>query len=144
MRKPFRFEKLNVWQDARKLNRGIYLLTRKFPEEERFGMTSQLRRAAVSICSNIAEGSGRNSDKDFGRFLENAYGSAMEVASNLFLASDVDLVPENSRDELLEQLNAIAGQLVALNHSLSHTESKTPFPRGASAGGSPSTLGSRL
>jgi four helix bundle protein len=81
MKNRFRFEKLQVWQEARRLNRTIYRLTRNFPRAELFAMTSQIRRAWVSISSNIAEGSGRNSDRDFGHFLEQAYGSLMEVAS---------------------------------------------------------------
>ena len=81
MKTRFRFEKLEVWQEARKINQVIYRLTRKFPREELFAMTSQIRRASISVSSNIAEGSGRNSDKDFAHFLEQAYGSLMEVAS---------------------------------------------------------------
>ena len=79
-RRRFRFENLEVWPEARALNRKVYGLTRKFPSEEQFGLTSQMRRASVSVSSNRAEGSGRNSDKDFGHFLEQAYGSLMELA----------------------------------------------------------------
>ena len=81
----FRFEKLEVWQQARKLNRKIYECTRLFPEEERYALVSQIRRSSVSVASNIAEGSGRNSDADFSRFLEISYGSLMEVISQLYL-----------------------------------------------------------
>ena len=74
MRTRFRFERLEVWQEARRINRAIYQLTKKFPREEMFAITSQIRRASISVSSNIAEGSGRNSDKDFAHFLEQAYG----------------------------------------------------------------------
>ena len=140
---PFRFEKLNVWQNARQMNRAIYELTRGFPAEERFVMTSQLRRAGLSICSNIAEGSGRNSEKDFGHYLEIAYGSTMEVASDVILAADVNLIAEARREELLDNLNAIAGQLVTLNRSLQIPETKTPFSRAPRNSQRPSTLDPR-
>ena len=84
----FRFQKVEVWQQARRLNKKAYICTRQFPESERFGLVSQIRRASVSISSNIAEGSGRNSDVDFSHFLEIAYGSLMEVISQLYLALD--------------------------------------------------------
>lgn len=68
MRKQFPFEKLEVWQDARKLVAGIYQCSRSFPKEERFGLTSQMTRAAVSVANNLAEGSGRSSLKDQAHF----------------------------------------------------------------------------
>jgi len=70
MKPEFRFEKLEVWHLARHLNRVVYRATNDFPKHEQFGLTSQLRRASVSVSSNIAEGSGRNSDTDFAHFLE--------------------------------------------------------------------------
>jgi four helix bundle protein len=81
-----RFEKLEIWQNARALNQSVSRTIRTFPAEEHFALTSQIRRASISISSNIAEGAGRNSDKDFAHFLEQAYGSCMELASQLFLA----------------------------------------------------------
>src|SRR3954466_11909225 len=77
----FNFEKLEVWQRAIEFSDLIYSLTRAFPDEERFGLTSQMRRAAVSISSNIAEGSSRLSSSDFARFVEIATGSVFEVVS---------------------------------------------------------------
>ena len=74
----FRFQKLVVWQKAIDFADHIYDATVPFPSEERFGLTNQMRRAAVSISSNIAEGSGRSSDNEFRRFVEIAYGSLME------------------------------------------------------------------
>ena len=82
----FRFEKLDVWQLAIEFSDQIYIATREFPADERFGLTNQLRRAAVSIAANIAEGSGRSSDRDFVRFIEIAYGSLMETVSHLRIA----------------------------------------------------------
>jgi four helix bundle protein len=82
----FNFEKLDVWKKAIDLADLIYALTRCFPDEERFGLTSQIRRAAVSVSSNIAEGSSRSSRTEFARFLEIAEGSLFEVVSQSSLA----------------------------------------------------------
>ena len=77
----FNFEKLEVWQEAINFADSVYTLTRTFPETERFGLTNQMRRAAVSISSNLAEGSSRSSRPDFARFVEIATGSLFEVIS---------------------------------------------------------------
>ena len=77
----FRFEKLAVWHRAVDYAEEVYMRTRSFPDDEKFGLTSQMRRAAVSVSSNIAEGSGRGSDKDFARFVELGYSSLMETVS---------------------------------------------------------------
>jgi four helix bundle protein len=82
----FNFEKLDVWQKAIDFADLVYNETRAFPAEERFGLTNQLRRAAVSISSNIAEGSSRSSKSDFARFLEIAAGSFFEVVSQASIA----------------------------------------------------------
>jgi len=129
MKTRFRFEKLEVWQEARKINQVICRLTRKFPREELFAMTSQIRRASISISSNIAEGSGRNSDKDFAHFLEQAYGSLMEVASIFYLALDEGYVKESDLDPLFDELERLAKHTVSLNRSRSVPTSKTPFRR---------------
>jgi four helix bundle protein len=131
MRTPshFRFEKLTVWQSSPRLCGEIYSVTKGFPHDELFGLTGQLRRAAVSIASNIAEGSGRNSDADFAHFLEMAYGSAMEVSSLLFIAADAGRLDLSTRDALLGLVSEVTAQLAAPNQSLSVSRSKTPFPR---------------
>ena len=94
-----------------------------------YGLTSQVCRASSSVVANIAEGSGRNSDPDFARFLEPAYGSLMETASHFYLALDENYLDEAELDPGLEQASALAGRLVALNHSLGVTHTKTPFGR---------------
>jgi|KBSSwiStaDraftv2_1062776.scaffolds.fasta_scaffold53897_2 four helix bundle protein len=83
------YKKLKVWQRSREFARQIYIVTQKFPDDERFGLISQMRRAAVSIMSNLAEGSGRDSDRELIRFARISMGSAMELESNLILAADL-------------------------------------------------------
>jgi four helix bundle protein len=129
MKPQFRFEKLKVWQQARALNRAKYQLTRSFPRDEMFALTSQIRRASVSVSANIAEGSGRNSDRDFAHFLEQSYGSLMEVASLFYLAADEGYVAMHAIDGLFQEIEGLARGLAGLNRSLKVTESKTRFTR---------------
>ena len=82
----FNFEKLDVWQKAIEFADLVYRSTRNFPAEERFGLSNQMRRAAVSLSSNIAEGCSRISKADFARFLEIATGSVFEITSHAFIA----------------------------------------------------------
>ncbi|MCX8091042.1 MAG: four helix bundle protein [Verrucomicrobiae bacterium] len=128
MKTRFRFEKLEVWQEARKLNGSISHLVRRFPRREMFALSSQIRRASVSVSSNIAEGAGRNSDRDFAHFLELAYGSLMEVASLLHLALDEGYICEPELDALLNDVERLAKRIVSLNRSLAVQTSKTAFP----------------
>ena len=93
----FNFEKLDVWQKAIDFADLIYTNTRSFPTEERFGLTTQLRRAAVSISSNIAEGSSRSSKVDFARFIEIAGGSVFEVVSECFVARRQNFLDDDFR-----------------------------------------------
>ena len=129
MKTRFRFEKLEVWREARAINHTVYRLTRKFPDHEVFAMTSQIRRAAISVSSNIAEGSGRNSDKDFAHFLERAYGSLMETASLFYLALDERYVSEPELNPVFDDFERTAKRIVSLNHPLAVGISKTPFER---------------
>jgi four helix bundle protein len=129
MKTRFRFEKLEVWQEVRKINQVIYRLTKRFPRQEMFAMTAQVRRAAISVSSNIAEGSGRNSDKDFAHFLEQSYASLMEVASVFFPGLDEVYVTETDLDELFDEMVRLAKRIASLNRSLQVEASKTPFAR---------------
>ena len=117
-RNPFRFEKLEVWQLSRRFNRRVYAAAKTFPETERYALCQQLRRASVSVSSNIAEGSGRNSDIDFAHFLEIAYGSLMEVVSQLFIASDEGYLDGSTLDSLLTDADLLAAKLVSLSKTL--------------------------
>lgn len=110
----FSFEKLNVWQKARQLSIKIYKSTKDFPSEEKFGITSQMRRAAISISSNIAEGTGRHSFKDKARFTEIAYSSALELLNQSILANDLELLSDELYSEIRENISEIAAMLDGL------------------------------
>jgi four helix bundle protein len=114
----FRFEKLEVWHRSIELADLVYKLTAAFPADERFGLVSQMRRAAVSISSNIAEGSGRASDRDFARFVEIAYGSLMEVVSQSHIARKQGFLDGASFDSVTEQASEVARMLSGLKASL--------------------------
>lgn len=101
------FKELGIWKKSRLFCSKIYNVTATFPSEEKFGITNQLRRASVSIPSNIAEGSSRNSNKDFARFLEIAIGSAYEAETQLLISSDLGFITEESTIELTNLLEEI-------------------------------------
>jgi len=117
MRKQFPFEKLEVWQDARKLVVGVYQCSRGFPREERFGLTSQMTRAAVSVANNLAEGCGRSSFKDQAHFSNQAHGSLMETASDLIIATDLGFSSAQETDPLLDQAYDLAVRIHNLRDS---------------------------
>ena len=98
----FRFEKLEVWKDAREFISLIYTMTTEFPTSEQFGLTSQIRRAAVSIALNIAEGSAKGSDADFKRFLKMAQGSLHETVTGFYIALDQKFVSQKQFDEIYD------------------------------------------
>lgn len=109
---------MEVWQEGRRLYRQVAGLVRRFPREEAFGLTSQMRRSARSVCANVAEGAGRNSDKDFAQFVEIAYGSAMEIASDSFLALDEGYITQAEQDALLAQIETVAAKASGLYRKL--------------------------
>ena len=139
MKKRFRFEELEVWQEARRLNREVSRITRRFPSAEQFALTPQIRRASISVSSNIAEGSGRNSDRDFAHFLEIAYGPPMEVASQLFLAFDEEYLDEATLDTILDSARILSAKIAALNRSLLVKASKVAVRQPSTLDPRPST-----
>jgi four helix bundle protein len=114
----FNFEKLEVWQKAIVFADSIYSSTRAFPGEERFGLTNQMRRAAVSISSNIAEGSSRWSDADFGRFIEIGAGSVFEVVSQSFIAQRQRFLPSDAFARIYTDAEELSRMLSGLRKSL--------------------------
>jgi four helix bundle protein len=101
------FKELKVWQISRQLVKEIYELTAKFPTEEKYGLVSQIRRCVVSVPSNIAEGSGRNTDKDFAHFLNISLGSAYELETLLTLSLDVKFISEQQLESILLKISEI-------------------------------------
>jgi four helix bundle protein len=113
----FKFEKLIVWQKALSFADLVYRETRVFPTEERFGLTNQIRRAATSIASNIAEGSARP-DPDFVRFLGYATGSLYEVVTQATIAHRQGFLPEEAFTKLYSDADEISRMLSGLRESL--------------------------
>jgi len=113
MRK-FYFEKLDVWQESRLFIREVYEVSKSFPDEERFGMTSQVRRASMSIAANIAEGSSRKTDKDKARFVNMAFSSAIEVLNYLIVSNDFGWIKEDEYLKLRSDIEKITNQLNSL------------------------------
>ena len=117
MTKVYSFEKLDVWNKSRALIRQIYLLTQGFPKEEAFGLTSQLRRSAVSVASNIAEGSSRMSSRDKARFSEIAFGSLMEALNQLVIAVDLGYIEEVHLEEIRPLIDETGNKINSLRRS---------------------------
>ena len=115
----FNFEKLDVWRKAIDLADLVYKSTRTFPTDERFGLTNQMRRAAVSVSSNIAEGTSRISQSDFKRFVEIATGSVFEVISQAFVGRRQGFLNEEAFSQLYASAEEIGRMLSGLRKSLS-------------------------
>ena len=111
------FQELVAWQKAVDFALEGYAVTRKFPDEERYGLRSQLRRASISIPSNIAEGQGRKLPKEFARHLRIAYGSLLEVETQLIISSRLGYIPETS----LNQLRAMSSEIGKLINGLARS-----------------------
>ena len=107
----YAFEKMAAWQNSRRVAKTIYWATRNFPKEELFGITSQIRRSAVSISCNLAEGSGRFSEKDQNRFYEIAYGSALEVINLLIISNDLEYIPDEEYASVRQEIERITFQI---------------------------------
>ena len=107
------YKELIIWQKGIGLIKKIYLLVKQFPSEEKYGLVSQITRAAVSISANIAEGSSRNSDKDYARFLQIALGSAFEVQTYLVIAKEMNL----AKTEDIEEIEMMIEEEIKMIHS---------------------------
>lgn len=110
----FSFEKLEVWQNAIALVSDVYLLLKKFPPEEKYALCLQIQRSAISVPSNIAEGSARFSLPEQARFTEIAYGSLLELLNQFIIAKDLDYISENDLFSIREKVSLISRQLNAL------------------------------
>lgn len=112
------FTKYEVWKLGTDFTVQIYYITKSFPDEEKFGIVSQMRRAAVSIPSNIAEGSSRSTEKEFKRFIEISVGSCFELKTQLMIASRLGYQFSINVNDLLIKLDSIIKQLIALRGTL--------------------------
>ncbi|MBR4918071.1 MAG: four helix bundle protein [Bacteroidales bacterium] len=110
----FSFENLEVWKCSRKLVVDVYSMVKKFPAVEKFALCDQLRRAIVSVSSNIAEGNGRTSPNEKVRFIEIAYGSLLESYCQLLLAADLDYITVDDLNTLKKQFELISKMLIGL------------------------------
>lgn len=112
----YSFEKLEVWNESKEFTKSIYTITTTFPDQEKFGLVSQLRRASVSICSNIAEDSARNTYKDKAHFTTMAFSSAIEVINQLILSFEMDFISEEVYSKLRLGLESITNKLNGLRN----------------------------
>ena len=112
------FRRIRAWQDARALTAKIYSATATFPPAERFGLTAQMRTAAVSIGANLAEGCGRATRADTLRFFQMSFGSATELLHHLIIAADLGFVPQDTYLELDQHLESVRRQIAGFMRRL--------------------------
>ncbi len=108
------FQKLEVWKVSMELSTEIHEITKDFPKQEVYGLTSQMRRASVSIPSNIAEGSGRKGNKELTQFFSIANGSAFELYTQIIISSNIGYISNEIKEDLLKKLNSIQKMLFSL------------------------------
>jgi len=113
----YAFEKLQVWHDARNLVKLVYTVTEQFPTTEKYGLTNQMRRAAVSVVSNISEGSGRTSPKDQAHFYQLAFSSLIELLNQFIIANDLGYISQNGIMAVRTEIEMISNKLNALRKS---------------------------
>lgn len=118
------FKELNVWKLAFDLNKEIYRITAKFPKEELYALTQQLKRASVSVSSNIAEGCGKRTNRDFISFLYNAMGSLKEIENQLLIARDLNYLAQSKFIELDERLDELGRKLTKFIQYIQGREEK--------------------
>ncbi|HTD25286.1 MAG TPA: four helix bundle protein [Terriglobales bacterium] len=133
------FKELNVWKKSRVLTASIYECTGKFPAREIYGLTSQMRRCAISIAANIAEGCGRKSDPELARFLKIARGSAFELECHVLVSGDLKFLQESEVADLLKQIHEVQRMLSSFIQTLSKDSFESEVPakkaRAKTAGG---------
>lgn len=112
------YKEIKIWKRARMLVKDVYLLTKEYPKEEIYGLTSQVKRAVVSIPANIAEGAGRGTNKDFSHFLDIARGSLYELETLIILSSDLEFIQESKSIEVLNETTEILLMLNSFQSNL--------------------------
>jgi len=119
-----RFEEIKAWQKARVGTGRVYQVSKNFEFAKDFGLCNQIRRAAVSVMANIAEGNGRRTNNDFASFLVQAHGSAAEVQSHLYIALDLGYLDQNDFDEIYGLFDEISRMSMTLAQHLRNAESQ--------------------
>ena len=122
------FRSLKVWAKAHALTLAIYMITRGFPKDELYGLTSQMRRCAASVPSNLAEGCGRTGDNDFARFVEMAASSALELEYQLLLSHDVEFIDQPQYRELQTSAVEVKQMLASLIKTLRGANGQRAVP----------------
>ena len=112
------FREYDIWTDGMELVEQVYVFVDRFPNTEKFGLSSQITRSAVSIPSNIAEGASRNSEKDFARFLEIALGSAFELETQLLIAGKRNYISELDLDKCVKNLTSLQKRIYGLRRKI--------------------------
>jgi four helix bundle protein len=112
------FKNILAWQKARELVPIIYKLVKKFPDDEKYALVSQIKRATVSISSNIAEGSGRNTNADFAHFLDMSLGSSFELESELIISCDLGFISEQQFNEILKILGEVQKLIIGFQNTI--------------------------
>lgn len=110
----YSFEKLEVWKESKKLTKIIYQITSRYPENEKFGLTSQLRRASISVCSNLAEGSARITSKDKAHFSTMAYSSLIEVLNQIIISYELDFIEESDYLNFRILIESLSNKIISL------------------------------
>jgi four helix bundle protein len=122
----FSFEKLDVWKNCRELTKDIYGITQSFPDAEKFGLVSQIRRAAISVCSNIAEGSSRSSVKDQAHFYQIAFSSLMELLNQMIISNDLNYIEDEKLKDIRQKIEKAANMLNSLRKNRLNASSQRP------------------
>lgn len=116
--KPHNYRKLKIWKKSVELATSIYQLTQHYPKHEKYGIVSQMRRSAVSISSNIAEGAGRSYSKEFSRFLRISYGSACELETQLLISRNLNFITEDKYLAIFERIDEILKMIYVFEKNL--------------------------
>ncbi len=113
-----RFKNLEIWRRSVDLATRVYIVTSKFPDSEKFGLTAQIRRSVVSLGSNIAEGAGRSTNKDFKHFLSIAYASSYELETQLIISKNLKLISISESDDLCNEIDELQKMIYSFSKSL--------------------------
>ena len=118
MTHKYAFEKLSAWQDAKNLAILVYGITKIYPDEEKYGLISQIRRCSISVCSNIAEGSSRSTKNDQAHFYTMAYGSLMELLNQCIISYELSFISESHYTEIRIEIEKISYKVNELRNSI--------------------------